>query len=733
MKTLARRLLGSLGLAVFLYSQAIDITKRQLQVERSRDFDFIHYLIRLDIDIANKAFQGRMTATLRPLRDGLDAVVLDAEEFSVSEVRGQEDEPLSFDQAPDRLTVKLWRAFRHDETCSFTVGYEGRDPKKGLRFYEASAERPAMVASDSWPYGVRHWCPCYDYPNDKVTTEIIATVAAGNRVVSNGRLLSETEDRAAGKVTFHWLQDKPHSTYLVFLAAAPYEVVPDRLGSIPINYWVYPQHAAHARRTYGKTPEMMAYFNSLFGCDYPWDKYDQVEVPFGGGAESTSATAMGERVIVDERAELDFPSLGIVSHELAHQWWGDLVTLRTWSEAWINESFATYSDYLYFEHALGPEEGALNLLSKKNAYLKEARERYIRPIVFDRYDSPPDVFDSHSYPKGACVLHMLRSILGDDAFFRTLSTFLHENKFRVADTRDFMKAVKDITGLNLDWFFEQWVYKPGHPVFEVSSDWDAAAGAVRLRVRQVQETAEGIPIYRMPVRIGITAEDGTRVHQVWIEGEDELFELPSSLRPRFVRFDVGDILLKELNFPRPLEGLVSALREDDVVGRMEAASALASSAKESGARQALMVAAETDLFWAVRESALHALGQAADRALIPFFQKKCRDPHSRVRAASLSTLGEFRERQMTSFFIRHFRTERSYLAQAEALKALGKTDDPAAKAFLKEAEKIPSFRNIIRDAAREALRSSGAGPRLNLTAATSSAAACSSGSRRQSR
>lgn len=192
-----------LGLTALLHPQTVDVFKWPLQVERSRDFDFIHYLIRLDINIANKTFQGRMTATLRPLRDGLDAVVLDAEEFSVSEVLSQKDEPLSFVQTPDRLTVKLGRAYRHEEKCSFTVGYEGRDPKKGLRFYGASPERPAMVASDSWPYGVRHWCPCYDCPNDKATTEIIATVATGNRVVSNGRLLSETEDRAAGKVTYH--------------------------------------------------------------------------------------------------------------------------------------------------------------------------------------------------------------------------------------------------------------------------------------------------------------------------------------------------------------------------------------------------------------------------------------------------------------------------------------------------------------------------------------------------
>jgi aminopeptidase N len=705
MKKLMRVSLGSLALIVLLSSQTVDVYKWPLQVERDRDFDFIHYLIRLDIDIPGKTFQGRTTATVQPLRDGRDTVVLDAEEFTVKEVLGEQGEPLAFEQIPGRVTVRLGQDFRHDQRTSFTVAYEGRDPKDGLRFFDASAERPAMVASNSWPYGVRHWLPCYDYPNDKATSEIIATVAAGNKVVANGRLLARSEDKTAGTVTYHWLQDKPHSTYLIFLAAAPYTVVEDRLGAVPINYWVYPRQAGDARRTYGKTPEMMTYFNSLFGYNYPWDKYDQVEVPFGGGMESTSNTAMGEGVIIDERAEIDFPSLGIVSHELAHQWWGDLVTLRTWSEVWINESTATYCDYLYLNHALGPDEGALELLKKKNAYLQEAREQYIRPIVFDRYGKPQDVFDSHSYPKGALVLHMLRAILGDDAFFRTLSAFLHENEFRAVDTHDFSKAVKETTGRNLDWFLEQWLYKPGHPIVEVASNWDEATAVVRLRVKQVQDTSKGIPIYRMPVKIGVTTAEGTNVHQVWINDEDETFEFRTSSRPLLVRFDQDNVLLKEMNFPRSREELLFQLGKDDVIGRMEAASELVRFGKEKGVQDALRATAGNDSFWAVREGAVQALGRIGDPALLPFLKQRCADVHPRVRTAALSALGEFRQPGLAGFFKKHFQQERSYRAQAEALKALGKTGDRSAEAFLKDAEKTPSFRNIIQRAAREALKS----------------------------
>ncbi|MCK7478387.1 MAG: hypothetical protein M0C28_14030 [Candidatus Moduliflexus flocculans] len=288
--------------------------------------------------------------------------------------------------------------------------------------------------------------------------------------------------RPPGRRPIHWSQDLPHSTYLIFLAAAPYVVVRDSYGNLPVNYWVYPGDEAKARPTYGKTPAMIAFFNGIFGYDYPWQKYDQISVPLGGGAESTSATAMTSRIMVSEADEPDFSAIGIVSHELAHQWWGDLITLRSWGHAWMNESFGTYSDYLYHRHDRGEDEGAVNLQNKLAAYLREAKTRYIRPIVSDRYDKPEDMFDSHSYPKGALVLHMLRSILGDEIFFKTLSHFLHRYAFDAVDTADFIRSVKTVTGQNLDWFFDQWLFKPGHPVFDIRSEWDAAKKTVRLKV-----------------------------------------------------------------------------------------------------------------------------------------------------------------------------------------------------------------------------------------------------------
>ena len=306
----------------------------------------------------------------------------------------------------------------------------------------------------------------------------------------------------------------------MMLAIGPFAVLEDSLGSLPVNYWVYPKDTADARRIFAKTPRMIAFYADLFDYPYPWAKYDQVTTPHvGGGAEATSATVLGDGVIQDRRAEQDFSWESVIAHEIAHQWWGDVITLREWSHTWLNESFGTYADYLWTRHESGDDEGAWVLLGKKDAYLREAHTRYVRPIVFDRYERPHDNFDAHTYPKGACILHQLRFVLGDDAFFRVLATFLGRHAFEAVDTRDFMRTVNDVTGQNLDWFFEQYVFRPGHPVFEVSSTWDASSGRIQLRVAQVQDRAHGVPVYRTPVQIGIVTGSGKRVETVWLGHE----------------------------------------------------------------------------------------------------------------------------------------------------------------------------------------------------------------------
>jgi len=704
MKKAALVLLLAVALILPVSGQTVDWSKKAVQSERSRSYDALHYLIKIRIDLDGRAFEGATTVTLASLREGLATCVLDAEEFTVTAVVGDDGAPLAFDQRAKEIEVRLPRPFRFGEETSFTCFYRGRDPKAGLRFVAETEDNPGLVFSDSWPENVHHWFPCYDHPNDKATGEIVATVKRGLKVAANGRLVSATEDREAGTVTYHWSQDLPHSTYLVFLAAGPFTVVRDSYGTLPVSYWVYPSDESKVGPTYGKTPKMIEFFNRVFGYDYPWRKYDQISVPSGGGMESTSATAMTHRIMVDERGEPDFPAIGIVSHELAHQWWGDLITLRSWAHTWLNESFATYSDYLYRRFEKGDDEGALDLRDKLDAYLREAGTRYIRPIVSDRYDSPEDMFDAHTYPKGARVLHMLRALVGDEPFFKTLSHFLHRYAFDAVDTADFIRSVKTVTGQNLDWFFDQWLYKPGHPVFEVGSEWDPVSKLVRLKVAQVQDLSRGVPVFRVPVSVKLVTPGKTDIRRIWIERKEETFELPLEENPLLVRFDADNVLIMEIAFPMEHEELLFQLRHDDVIGRMDAAAALPAFKDDPRTGAALAASLRSDPFWAVRRSALQALARVGAKDAAAVFKKACEDPDPRVRAAALAALGDLKDRALLGFFEARFRTDMSYRVQAEALTAIGKTGDPAAAPFLRRSAALPSYRHMVRRAAEAALK-----------------------------
>jgi aminopeptidase N len=693
-----------LALVLAAPAQTIDFSKKALQSERSRSYDALHYRIKLNLDIDGKSFAGETTVTVSSLRDGLDACVLDAEEFAVTSVLSDYGAPLKFEQSDKELKVFLPRPCKFGEIASFTCFYSGRDPKKGLRFAEETPDNPKLAFSDSFPDNVHHWFPCFDYPNDKVTNELIVSTKSGYKVAANGRLDSVVEDKAAGTVTYHWSQELPHSTYLIFFAAAPYVVVRDSYKTLPVNYWVYPQDEKKAFPTYGKTPKMIEFFNKTFGYDYPWQKYDQISVPSGGGAESTSATAMTHRIMVDEKDEPDFSAIGIVSHELAHQWWGDLITLRSWAHTWMNESFGTYSDYLYFRFEKGDDEGAVNLLGKLNGYLREAKTRYIRPIVSDRYDKPGDMFDSHSYPKGALVLHMLRTLVGDEPFFATLSHFLHRNAFQPVDTYDFIRSVKTVTGQNLDWFFDQWLFKPGHPVLDIKSEWDEARKVVRLKVAQVQDFAKGIPVFRLPVAVKIVTAKGKDIRKVWIREREETFEFPAETKPLLVRFDEGNTLIKEVLFPKELDELLYQLKNDDVIGRMAAAGEIVGFKDDPKVAAGLAASAQGDPFWAVRRTAVESLAKIPSSRRPAVLKTACQDRDSAVRTAAVLALGDLKDRGLVEFYKEMFRIDTSTRVRAEALRALGKTGDSAVVPFLRQAASVPSHQNMVRRAAESAIK-----------------------------
>jgi len=689
---------------MFTRAQPIDVYRRPIQHERSREFDALHYRITLDVDMENKMLTGDNTITLIPLNDGLETIILDAVSLVVTEVVDKNEVPLSFSQSEDKVTIRLPDSYSHRDTVMLSVRYYLAEQVLGLRFIDATVNNPLQVSSDCFPNKARQWIPCYDYPHDKITQDMIVTVDANYKVLSNGSLESIRENKSEAKYTYHWRQSLPHSTYLINLSIADYAVIRDSLGPLPVNYWVYPWQVEDAKRSFEMTPEMIEFFNQLYQYDYPWEKYDQVISAYmGGGAEATSATLLGEAAITNRRAALDFSFEGVIAHEIAHQWWGDLVTLRSWEHTWMNESFGTYSDYIYKVHAWGKDEGEYDLIRKKNAYLREAHNRYMRPVVFNRYESPGQNFDSHTYPKGACILHMLRYILGDDSFFRTLSTFLHRHEFQAVTTQDFMKCVKDVTGKNMDWFFEQFLFYPGHAVFEVTKKWDESTKTLTLKVIQTQDKWDKVPIYKIPVNIGLFSANEKRIEKVWLDEKTEIFEFKLDANPLLVRFDEGNYLLKEWTFRKPEEELIYQARNDDLTGRLWAVDELRNFRKSQKTVDKWSEIAVNDSFWAVREAAIKQLETLNSSHFRNIFHTALNDTNSKVRVAALVALGNSSEKDVIALCRKKFETDESYLVMAETLNLIGKYGDPSQLAFLDDARKMKSPRNVVSRAASEAI------------------------------
>jgi aminopeptidase N len=686
------------------YGQKVDVYSRPVQAERSREFDAIRYRISLTVDMNKKSLTGENQITMTPLNNGLKKCVLDAEYLDVKGVVDHQGKTMLFEQKDNQVFIDLNKTYNLTDTIRFTVKYKLDKQNLGLRFIDASPTNPKQVSSDCFPNKARQWIPCYDYPNDKVATEMIVTVDDNLKVLSNGTLVSVTNNPQNSTKTWHWSQDLPHSTYLISLSIADYEVIKDSLGSLPINYWVYHYHIEDAKRSFSKTPHMISFFNKLYNYNYPWAKYDQVISTYmGGGAEATTATLLGEGAVTDKNAEQDFSYERVIAHEIAHQWWGDLITLRSWEHTWLNESFGTYSDYLYTRNEYGADAGAYDLLGKKNQYLNEAHNRYIRPIVFNRYNDPGDNFDSHTYPKGANVLHLLRYILGDDAFFRTLSTFLHQNAFKPVDTHDFMKTVKEVSGKNMDWFFDQYIFSPGHAVFEVTKKWDESGKTIKINILQKQDSLPGVPIYTVPVNLGFSFPGKKVVKEVWLKNKSESFEFVFDQEPLLVRFDEGNYLLKELTFKKSSGELIYQAENDDVIGRLSAVDELKAYNSDPLAMAEWVKRATSDSFWAVRQAALVNLAKYSGRNYLELIKGAVKDENSKVRQSAVRILGDLKDPSFVKLLKKVFESDNSYVVQAEVLRSIGKCGGKKELSFLKRAETQKSHRNVVSKAATETI------------------------------
>ena len=528
-------------------------TRPPARSTRGRLLDIQHLALELEVDPGARTVAGRVTlrsAVIAPTCAGseLDSVELQIDKVAVDGTEAR------FRHDGKRLRIELADAPAIGAALTIAVDYRGA-PRRGLYFIapeEAYPDKPVQAWTQGQDEDSRYWFPCVDLPNEKATSELTVTVPAHLFALSNGVLVSDDTD--GERRTLHWRLDVPHSCYLVTLAVGDFAAIETRWRDVPVVYYVERGKEAACERTLARTPQMLELFSRLFGVAYPYPRYAQVFVAdfIFGGMENTTATTLTDTVLMDERSALDYDIDALVAHELAHQWFGDLVTCRDWGEGWLNEGFATYAEYLWREHHEGRDAADLELEEWAEMYFGEDSGRYRRTIATKLYDEPIDVFDHHLYEKGGRVLHMLRDVLGDDAFWRALAYYLGKHRHGVVESRDLARAVEEATGRNVDWFFSQWVIDgAGHPELDVAVRWDADRKLATITVEQRQKVDPRTPLFRIPTRVRFRLGDRDVDVPLEIVDRKHVFHLPLEAEPSQAIFDPGRITLATVKTDKP--------------------------------------------------------------------------------------------------------------------------------------------------------------------------------------
>lgn len=643
-----------------------------------------HIRLEVDVDPERKTVAGRVTHRVRAVAGGkafleLDQIGIDIREATV---RGK---PARWEIAGQKLRIFFGegREPAEDEKFEFDVRFSAVNPPRGLYFTGPDADypnKPHQVWAQGQDEDNRYWFPSFDYPNQKATSEVVATVPRGYTAVSNGALLGREEK--GGRVQFHYRIGVPHVVYLITLTVAEFSAWEDRgPRGLPVQYFVAPGREEDGKRAFSHTPKMIEAFEKMIGVPYPYEKYSQVAVQdfIFGGMENTSATTQTDLTLHDARAHLDFSSDPLVSHELAHQWFGDLLTCRDWSHGWLNEGFATFMERVWIENSSaedgGIDEASYYSLMDLREYQEEDAHAYRRPIVCNTYIEPIDLFDTHLYQKGGLVLNLLRAVLGKDAFWKAVRLYVERHREGSVETLDLVRAIEDATGRNLRRFFDEWVFSAGYPEFEIAYAWHEQEKLAEITIEQKQTEGkpalvnEGVttPIFHVPVRIEAVCEGGQRVAVAieLSEARDRVF-LACPSKPTRVRFDPGNFIPKALKFPRPKEMLLDQLaRDEDCTGRIEAAIELGKIV-DASVVAALARALLAEKFWGVQAEIAAVLAtvrtDAARDALIAGLGVK----HPKARRAVVNALGSFHDDAAANALEKLARKDASYFVEGDA-------------------------------------------------------------------
>ncbi len=682
--------------------------------------DLVHTKLDAKFDYSKSYLNGKVWITLKPHFYATDSLQLDAKGMNINKVeivKAGKNIPLKYSYDSLFLNIRLDKTYKRDERYVVFIDYTAKPDEfqsegsaaisdaKGLYFINPKGEdknKPTQIWTQGETEATSVWIPTIDKTNQKTTNEFSLTVPDKYVTLSNGKLTTQKKN-ADGTRTDTWVMELPHSPYLFFIGVGDFAVVKDSYKGKEVNYYVEKAYEKVARKIFGYTPEMIKFFSEkVTGIDYPWVKYSQIvgRDYVSGAMENTTATLHQESAQQNARELVDGNSWeGTVAHELFHQWFGDLVTAESWSNLTVNESFADYSQLLWLEYKYGADDAGFENFSEMQNYMNSATSRS-KDLVRFYYRDKEDMFDLVSYQKGGRILHMLRNFVGDEAFFKSLNKYLTTNKFGNGSAHKLRLAFEEVTGKDLNWFFNQWYFGNGHPKLEISYGYDASTQTSQVYIKQTQS---GDKLFKLPVAIDIYHGSAKKRYTVWAENKADTFSFPVSSKPDLINVDADKILLAEKKDDKTLPEFIHQYNyAGKYLDRREALESAAKNISEPAAYH-LLVKALSDPYFRIRIRAINNFGIAKlDSATISKLEAMAKtDKHPLVRTAAIDALAKLKNDGYKDFFAKAT-TDSSYSVAGAALDALaaldGKKAYAIANALSKEVNKgrlIAAITNVI--------------------------------------
>lgn len=659
--------------------------------------NLVHTKLDVRFDYNKSYLYGKEWLTLKPHFYPTDSVTLDAKGMDIKEVsivKGTAKTPLTYKYDGKQIRIKLDRSYPSTEKYTLYFDYVSKPDEleaegsaaitdaKGLYFINPKGEekdKPTQIWTQGETEANSAWMVTIDKPNQKTTQELSMTVPDKYVTLSNGLLMSQKKN-PDGTRTDYWKMDLPHAPYLFFMGVGEYSVIKD----VPykgkeVSYYVEKDQAPYAKKVFGNTPEMMKFFSDKLGVDFPWQKYAQIvgRDYVSGAMENTTATLHQEASYQNNRQLVDGNGWeGTIAHELFHQWFGDLVTAESWCHITVNESFANYSEYLWFEHKYGKDYADAHNFEDMQGYVMSGGEQ--KDLVRFHYSNKEDVFDGVSYNKGGRILHMLRNYVGDDAFFKALNLYLTENKFKAGEAGQLRLAFEEVTGKDMNWFWNQWYYGSGHPKLKINYNYDVPGQATVI----IEQTQKSNKVFRLPVDIDIYIGQEKQRRRVWVENKIDSFTFTYTRKPDLINVDADKILLCEKTDSKSEEQFIAQWK--NAKNYMDRKEAIDFFAKKTMPELALGL---HDRFYKIRISAIQKLALSAyktDKVVISDIEEMAqKDKHSLVRAAAIDFLIKNGDAKYQSIYTAAV-NDSSYSVAGAGLKGLSTLDPASAYSLAKK-------------------------------------------------